>query len=64
MKLSHNDVIGLAILKKLEEYRIKLDTGELQPGCPDHAIRMCEAIVTYFTQFKTRCEWGEEIKSC
>ena len=54
MRLSHNDVIGLAILKKIEEYRIRLNTAELQPGCSDHVVE--------FTQFKKRCEWGEQIK--
>ncbi len=62
MILSQNDVMGLAILKKLEEFRVKLETGEIQAGCPDWIVRVCEACVADYTQFKTRADWVAEIK--
>lgn len=62
MRLSQNDIIGLAILKKLEDFRVKLETGEIQTGCADWVVRMCEACVADYTQFKTRADWIEELK--
>lgn len=61
MRLSDIDVAGLAILKKLEEYRCKIESGERTGGTNDHSIRMCQAIVAEYTQFKTRAEWVKEL---
>ena len=60
--LTHNDVICLAILEKLEVFRNKLSNGEMQPGCPDWIVRMCEATVADYSQFRTRADWIKQIK--
>ncbi len=61
MRYSQNDVIGLAILKKLEVFRIKLENGEIQAGCADWVVRMCEANVADYTQFRDRASWEKEL---
>jgi len=61
MRYSQNDVIGLAILEKLETFRHKLESGEIQAGCPDWIVRMCEATVAGYTQFDDRASWVKEL---
>ena len=62
MKLSQNDILCLAILEKLEKFRCKLEAGEIQEGCADWVLRMCEANVADFTQFRTRADWEKALK--
>ena len=59
--LSHNDVICLALLEKLETFRQKLESGEIQAGCADWVVRMCQANVADYTQFNDRVSWLREI---
>ena len=61
MKLSQNDVVGLAILKKLEAFRAKLEAREIQPGTVDWTVRMCQAMVADYTQFDSRADWKKEL---
>lgn len=63
MRLSQNDVVGLAILKDLEKFRIKMETGEINAGCADWIVRMCEATVADYTQFRggPRKEWEAQL---
>jgi len=63
MRYSQNDVICLAILTKLEAFRVKLESG--RPAThenPDWVVRMCEATVAEYTQFKNRASWVAELK--
>lgn len=53
----------IKILIRLEEYRKKLESGQLIPGCHDHTVRMCEAIVASEMRYKNRAEWLEEIRN-
>jgi hypothetical protein len=64
MRYSQSDIIGLAILKKLEEYRIEVFLSK-DPDriITEHAIRVCEAHVANFTQFQNRASWIAEIQS-
>ena len=63
MRLSDRDIVGLAILKDLEAYRGKIERGEIMGGCNDHTVRMCQAIVADYTQFKgmARKEWEAQL---
>ena len=49
-------------LKKLEEFRIKLETGEKQAGSIDWVVRMCQAIIAK-DNFENRNEWTNIINS-
>lgn len=46
----------LVLLKELEDFRIKLENGEIQPGCADWVVRMCQATIASHG-FKNRVEW-------
>ena len=63
MRLSDRDIVGLAILKDLEAYRLRIERGETTGGSNDHTVRMCQAIVTDYTQFKgkARKEWVAQL---
>ncbi len=60
--MATNDLKILTILSKLEEYRKKLDDGTLTPGCPDHTVRYCEAIVAEYGPYENRAAWIEDLK--
>jgi len=60
-KLSHNDIIGLAMLEQLEAFRHKIAEGTIQAGSVDWTVRMCEAVVAEYTQFNNRAEWEEQL---
>jgi len=60
-ELSNNDIIALAILEQMESFRKKLESGEMQAGSLDWTVRICEAIVAEYTQFKDRASWEKEI---
>lgn len=62
MRYSEYDMMGLAILQKLEDFRKRIESGETQAGCPDWIIRVCEANVAELTQFKSRADWVKELK--
>jgi len=62
MKLSQNDVVCLAILEKLEAFRQKMENNEIQAGCADWVVRVCEAAVADYTQFEDRVSWLNAIK--
>ena len=63
MRLSDWDIVGLAILAKLEAYRKKIESGETTGGCNDYTVRMCQAIVADFTKWRgaPRKEWEAEL---
>jgi hypothetical protein len=48
---------NLKVLKKLEEFRIKLVKKEIHAGCPDWIVRRCQ---TYIAEehFSNRVEWN------
>lgn len=46
----------LDILNRLEDFRNKINNGEIQEGTSDWVIRMCEAEVAK-GHFETRKEW-------
>jgi hypothetical protein len=48
----------LETLKKLEDFRIKMDKGEIKEGCADWVVRCCQAIIAK-GHFDTRREWTE-----
>jgi len=48
-------------LKRLEDFRIKLDNGEIQAGCADWIVRMCQAKVAQ-NHFTNRMEWTALIR--
>jgi len=58
----HKDIKILNILGEIEEYRMGLDRGELTPGCTDHTIRICEAIVAKYLPSQNRSEWERDLK--
>ena len=60
--MTDHDMIVIAILGKLEKYRQKLESGELTPGNPDHVVRMCQAHVADYGNFKDRVEWIQELR--
>lgn len=62
MRQSHNDVVCLAILEKLEAFREKLDSGEINEGTCDWAIRMCESYVADYSQYKNRASWVQVLR--
>lgn len=57
------DIKILSILKDLEAYRQKLESGELTPGNNDHTLRMCQAIVAEYGPFESRAAWKEALKT-
>jgi len=61
MRQTQNDVIGLAILQKLEGFRKRMEAGYVQAGSADWAVRMCEAIVADYTQFDSRALWTAKL---
>lgn len=48
---------NLQLLKKLEDFRIKMIKGEITEGCSDWIVRMCQAYVAE-EHFKNRMEWS------
>lgn len=48
----------LDILNRLEEFRNKINSGEIQEGPGDWIVRMCEAEIAK-GHFETRAEWTE-----
>ncbi len=53
----------LELLAKLENYRQKIDSGELEPGTTDHTIRMCQAQVAELSDFRNRVSWVGALRS-
>jgi len=51
----------LKILQRLEQYRLKLISGELTPGTHDHTVRMCQAIAAERI-FDDRATWVKILK--
>lgn len=53
----------LELLARLENYRQKMESGELTPGTHDHTIRMCQAHVAELSDFRDRADWVESLRS-
>jgi hypothetical protein len=54
---------GIDILRELEAYRKRIESGETTSGCHDHTIRMCSAIVAEAFGYKSRCDWTDIINA-
>jgi hypothetical protein len=52
---------NIITLKKLEDFRIKLENGEIKAGCADWVIRMCQAFIAE-EYFANRVEWCNILK--
>jgi len=57
--MDQNDI--LETLQRLEEFRVKIENGDMQAGCPDWIIRVCQAKVAQ-DHFSSRVEWSEMLK--
>ncbi|NLW48009.1 MAG: hypothetical protein GXY86_11840 [Firmicutes bacterium] len=48
----------LETLRKIENYRKRLEENPREAGCTDHVIRMCQALVADGV-FSDRIEWSK-----
>lgn len=51
----------LELLARLEDFRKKMERGEISEGCADWVVRMCQAMIAQ-DHYNNRMDWTKELR--